>query len=39
VLFGISVKDLEGETNGMYAVKAAEKKNILKSGERMEKDG
>jgi hypothetical protein len=36
MLSGISVKDLEGETNGMYAVKAGEK--ILKSGERMEKE-
>jgi hypothetical protein len=36
VLSGISVKDLEGETNGMYAVKAGKK--ILKSRERMEKE-
>jgi hypothetical protein len=27
VLSGISVKDLEGETNGMYAVKAKGKKD------------
>lgn len=36
MLSGISVKDLEGETNGMYAVKVGEK--ILKSGERLEKE-
>ena len=30
------MKDLEGETNGMYAVKAGKK--ILKSRERMEKE-
>ena len=29
MLSGISVKDLEGETNGMYAVKAGEKKSEI----------